>query len=162
MIKKLGASNNMPSKGDFSFAESAAELANDLIEFLVIDVAADLDFEFGLEISPLFDTSIGLPDPFIQINHFNLDGFLGINDWTSTIQLGDVEFSVTGAKALLNVSSYISPSPIRISSPSEFVALVNPATQDSDQIIFQAGLDVVFPVFLIYQGVGIGSRIEYM
>lgn len=162
MSKKLGTNNNMPSKGNFSFAESAAELADDLIESLVIDVAVDLDFEFGLEISPMFDTSMGLPDPFIQINDFNLDGALGINDWTSTIQLGDVGFSVAGAKALLNVSSTISPSSIRISSPSDFVALVNPPTQDSDQIIFQASLDVVFPIFLIYQGVGVGSKIEYM
>ena len=53
------------------------------------------------------------------------------------------------------------PSPIRITNPSDLVALVNPPTQDSDRIVFEASLDVVFPVFLIYQGVGIGSKIEY-
>ena len=84
-----------------------------------------------------------------------------MNDWTTTIQLGDVNFSVVGAKALLNISSSILPSPIRISNPSDLVTLVNPTTEDSNQIIFEASLDVVFPVFLIYQGIGIGSRIEY-
>lgn len=84
-----------------------------------------------------------------------------MNDWTTTIQLGDVNFSVVGAKALLNISSSILPSPIRISNPSDLVTLVNPTTEDSNQIVFEASIDVVFPVFLIYQGVGIGSRIEY-
>lgn len=79
MTKNLGASPDMPSKGGFSFADSAAELANDLIHSLVIDVTADLDFEFGLDISPIFNTSANgildrMPDPFIQINEFNLGG----------------------------------------------------------------------------------------
>ena len=163
MSETLGTSDNMPDHGGFSFTDTASELANDLIESLVVDVAVELDLQFGLDLNPLFsEYSIGLPVPFIQINHFDLNGALGINDWTTSIEFEGLEFSIAGAKALLSIYSTISPSPIRLSSASDFAGLVSPATEDSDQIIFHLGLDVVFPVFLIYEGIGVGSRIEYM
>ena len=162
MSETLGPSPEMPDHGGFSFVDTASQLANDLIESLVVDVAVVLDLMFGLDLNPLFNEySRGLPDPFIQINHFDLNGAVGINDWETTIEFGGVEFSITGAKALLSIHSSTRPSPIRLSSASDFVGLINPATEDSDQIIFHLGLDVVFPVFLIYQGIGVGSTIEF-
>ena len=161
MSETLGTSPNMPDHGGFSFIDTASQLANDLIESLVVDVAVELDLQFGLDLNPLFNEfSTGLPVPFIQINHFDLNGALGINDWTTTIEFGGLEFSIAGAKALLSIYSTISPSPIRLSSASDFAGLISP---DSDQqIIFHLGLDVVFPIFLVYEGFGVGSRIEYL
>ena len=79
MSENLGTSPDMPSKGDFSFANSAAELTSNLIDSLVIDLAVDLDFEFGLDLAPIFNADANsildrIPDPFIQVNQFSLDG----------------------------------------------------------------------------------------
>lgn len=148
----------------FSFKNTAAQLANDLIESLVIDVSVQLDIAFGLDLNPMFNEyAFGFPDPFIQINNFDLNGLLGINEWTSTIDFTDnLQFSITGATALLSITSYTSPSQIRLASASDFAALVNPLTEHSDQIVFEIGdFEVVFPVFLVYGGIGIGARIEY-
>ena len=161
MSETLGPSEKMPDHGGFSFTDTAPQLANDLIESLVVDVAVVLDLRFGLDLNPMFNEySKGFPDPFIIINHFDLNGALGINDWTTTIEFGGLEFSIAGAKALLSIHSTISPSPLRLSTASDFAGLFSP---DSDkQIIFHLGLDVVFPVFLVYEGFGVGSRIEYL
>ena len=151
----------------FSFANNAIELADDLIESLVIDVAIDLDFMFGLDLNPLFNSSATniwdrVPDLFIQINHFDITGVLGVNDWTSSLDFSGLEFTITEARALVNVSSTLSSQPIRINSLSELTALLNPPAEDSERIIFSASLEVNFPVFLIYGGVGVGARIEYL
>ena len=170
MNETLGSSSDMPSKGGFSFKDTAEDLASDLIRSLVIDVAVNLDFAFGLDLNPLFNsTSTSLvdriPSPFIQINQFDIMGVIGVNEWSSSLNFGDVEFLVNEAKALLNISSTIQSnqsSAIRIANPSELTALVDPPSADSDRIIFQAGLDVVFPVFLVADFVGIGGRIEFL
>ena len=152
----------------FSFADNAIELANDLINSLVIDVAIDLDFVFGLNLNPIFNSSSTsildrVPDFFIQINHFDITGILGVNDWTSSIDFSGLEFTISEAKALLNVSSTLSSHPMRINSPSELTTLVNsPTSEDRERIIFSASLDVSFPVFLIHEGIGFGIRIEYL
>ena len=158
--------NNDPNSG-FSFVDTAEELANDLIQSLVVDLRVDLDFALGLDLNPTFDKYATskidrLPNLFIQINHFDMRGAIGVNDWTSTIDFSGLEFTVSEAKALLNISSTLSSSPIRINSPPEFTALVYPPTEDSEQIIFEAGLDVVFPVFLLFNGIGFGAAIEYL
>ena len=102
-------------------------------------------------------------NPFIQINQFDFNGLLGINEWTSTIDFTeDIQFAVAEAVALVNISASTSPSSIRITSPSELASLVNPLTDNNDQIVFEASLEVVFPVFLIYDGIGLGVRVEYM
>lgn len=159
----------MPSKGGFSFVDTAEDLANDLIQSLVIDVAVDLDFAFGLNLNPLFNSTSDssmvdrIPSPFIQVNQFDITGVIGVNEWSSTLNFpGDIEFLVNEAKALLNITSTVSSSPIRITTPSELTALIDPPTEDSDRIVFQASLDVVFPVFLIADFVGIGGRIEFL
>ena len=154
----------MPNHGGFSFAAAANELASNIIQSLVIDVNVELDFAFGFDLTPTFDeyASSRVPNLFIQINHFDMWGALGVLDWTSDIDLSGVDFIVSEARALLNVSSTLSSHPIRINSPSELTALVNPPAEDSERIIFSASLEVNFPVFLIYGGVGFGARIEYL
>ena len=154
----------MPNHGGFSFQDTAAQLANDLVLCLSIDVAVDLDFSFCLVLCPLLHHStVGFPNPFIQINQFDFNGLLGINEWTSTIDFTeDLQFAVAEAVALVNISASTSPSSIRITSPSELASLVNPLTDNNDQIVFEASLEVVFPVFLIYDGIGLGVRVEYM
>lgn len=152
---------------DFSFKDTAEELANDLIKSLVVDITVDLDFAFHLDLSPMFNSSAisatdRIPKPFIEINQFDISGILGVNDWTSSLSFSDVEFAVAQAKALLNISSTLSSSPIRVNSPSDLTALVNTSEEDSSGIIFQASLDVIFPIFLIIKDVGFGAKIQYL
>ena len=157
----------MPSQGGFSFKDTAEELANDLVQSLVIDVNVDLEFEFGLDLNPMFNSSAiswidRIPNPFIQLNQFDITGAIGVNEWTSNFDFSGLEFAITQAKAMLNTSVTLSSSPIRIASPSDFTALVKPPSEDSDKILFEASLEVAFPVFLIYEGVGFGAVIEYL
>ena len=49
-----------------------------------------------------------------------------------------------------------------MASPSQLATLVNPLNEDSERIIFNADLDVVLPIFLTYEGIGLGTRIEYL
>lgn len=167
MRDNFGSDDAMPDKGGFSFVNTAEELANDLVDSLVIDVAVDLDFTFGLDLNPLFDSSVTsfldrLPDPFIEINQFDIDGIVGVNEWSSEFNFDGLEFAMCQAKAMLNISSTLAVYPTRITSPSQLVELVKPPVNDSAGIVFDASLDIVFPVFLMYEGVGLGARIEYL
>lgn len=158
-------STNMGDSG-FSFAEAAANLADDLVESLVIDVSVHLDFAFGLDLNPMFNSNATslwdrLPHPFIDINQFDISGVIGVNEWSTSIPFGEVNFAVTEAKALLDISTALSSSPIRINSPNELVSFAKPINPTGDRIVFEASLDVEFPVFLTYGGFGAGSRIKY-
>ena len=104
MTETLGSSTDMPDQGGFSFVDTAEELANDLIQSLVVDVQVDLDFVFGLDLNPIFNSSaIGIldriPHPFIQINQFDISGVIGVNDWTSNFDFSGLDFAIAGAKA---------------------------------------------------------------
>lgn len=162
----LGGPSLDLGESTFSFADTATDLANDMIESLAIDVAVDLDFIFGLDLNPMFDSSTTsvmerLPNPYIRINKFDLAGVIGVNEWSTTLPFGDVEFSVAEAKALLTASASLSSSPIDITTPFALVDLVTPHATGGDRIVFAASLDVDFPVFLTYSGAGAGSRIQY-
>ena len=206
---------NSVDLGDFSFADNAIALANDLIDSLVIDVAVDLDFAFGLDLNPMFNspsapsTSSGpfvsltpsngpsvsaspsmsampssgpsmssgpsvlaassatsildrIPDPFIQLNQFDISGLIGVNEWSSSLDFNGLLFSITMAKALLSINATLSTSsePIVINTPSELAGLVQPAS-GNDGIVVQASLEVVFPIFLIINNVGLGAKIKF-
>lgn len=81
MTETLGGSEDMPNHGGFSFADTAEELANDLIQSLVVDVVFDLDFAFGLDLNPTFDkyAKSRIPNLFIKINHFDMKGKFAIH-----------------------------------------------------------------------------------
>lgn len=165
MSETLGDPSLDLGSSDFSFADTAADLANDLIESLVIDVAVGLDFAFGLDLNPMFNSSAvalsdRIPNPFIKINQFDIAGAIGVNEWTTNILFGDIEFAVASAQALVEVSASLSSTPIDITSPSELIELVNPQAT-GDRIVFSATFDVRFPVFLVHEGVGFGASIEY-
>jgi hypothetical protein len=167
MSETLGglSSNELGSSG-FSFADHAANLANDLIQSLVIDASVDLDFAFGLDLNPMFNSSATsiverLPNLFIKINQFDISASIGVNEWSTTIPFGGIEFAVTEAKAILNVSAALSSSPITITAPSELLNLVNQSAT-GDRIVFAGSLDVVFPVFLVFGSVGFGASINYL
>ena len=156
---------NMPLLGDFSFINTAETLASDLIQSVVSNLWIALDFEFIMDLNPIFDefAASRIPNSFIRINHFDMWGEVGVNDWNTQIDFSGVKFTVSEAMALVNVSAALSSSsPIIIDSPSDFEALVNPPTENSDKIVFDAGLQIDFPVFLTFEGVGVGSRIGYM
>lgn len=167
MRDNFGSSSEMPNKGGFSFVGTAEELANDLVQSLAIDVAVGLDFTFGLDLNPMFNSSATsfldrIPDPFIQINQFDIQGSVGVNEWTSEFDWNGLEFAISQARAMLDISSTLTTSPIRITSPAQLVALVNPPNEGSDRILFNASLDIDFPVFLMYEGIGLGARIQYL
>jgi hypothetical protein len=150
----------------FSFTNTANSLAEDLINSLVVGVKVDLDFAFGLDLNPMFNSSAKtiterIPDPFIRINQFDISGIVGINEWSTNLRLSDGEFNfqVAEAKALINISSSLTKPPLLINSPSDVTGLFN----KTDVVTFSSSLDVEFPVFLIFgdPGVGFGARIEY-
>lgn len=159
MAETLGRDTIDVGDSKFSFVESAETLANDLINSLVIDVAVNLDFAFGLDLNNLFETGVPmanrLPVPFIEINAFDVSGLVGVNEWsTNSLDIGDFSFSITEAKALVEVSSTIPTPPLVINGPSML--------EDLSGINFGAGLEVVFPVFIIFADIGFGARIEYL
>jgi hypothetical protein len=81
----------------FSFADTASNLASDLMNSLVIDVAVDLEFAFGLDLNPLFNNRTW-PKPLFHINRFDVDGVLGVNEWSTELTLGDFTVAITEAK----------------------------------------------------------------
>ena len=87
---------------------------------------------------------------------------MGVNEWTSEFDWNGLEFAISQARAMLDISSTLTTSPIRITSPAQLVALVNPPNEGSDRILFNASLDIDFPVFLMYEGIGLGARIQYL
>ena len=81
----------------FSFADTAQDLASDLLNSLVVDVAVDLEFAFGLDLNPLFNNRTW-PTPLFHINRLDVDGVLGVNEWSTGQTLGDFEVAITEAK----------------------------------------------------------------
>jgi hypothetical protein len=153
-------SNGGEELGGFSFGTYATQLAEDLTTSIVIDVAVSIDIAFGLDLSNLFNSSLSalerIPSPFMLINEFNINGLLGINEWSSKLEFGEFDFMITEAKALVAVSANVASSPIPIQSPSDFLSLFS-----SSAIEFSASLDVSFPVFVIVGDFGFGARIDY-
>jgi hypothetical protein len=153
-------SNGGEELGGFSFGTYATQLAEDLTASIVIDVAVSIDIAFGLDLSNLFNSSLPalerIPSPFMLINEFNINGLLGINEWSSKLEFGEFDFMITEAKALVSVSADVTSPPIAIQSPSDFLSLFS-----SSAIGFSASLDVSFPVFVIVGDFGFGARIDY-
>jgi hypothetical protein len=153
-------SNGGEELGGFSFGTYASQLAEELTESIVIDVAVSIDIAFGLDLSDLFNSSLPalerIPSPFMLINEFNINGLVGINEWSSKLSFGEFDFMITEAKALVAVSANVTSPPIAIENPSDFLSLFN-----SSAIDFSASLDVSFPVFVIVGDFGFGARIDY-
>lgn len=141
----------------FSFADSASTLANDLINSLVVDIAVDLDVSFGLNLAPVFDTS-SAPVPFIMINQFNFSGAVGVNEWSSTLPIGNLEVSISQARALVEASATLKSPPLLIRSADDLTGLFNNASA----VDVTASLDVVFPIFITTAGIGFGAQVKYM
>ncbi len=57
----------------------------------MIDAQADLSFAVGLDLNPVFDSSLNftdrLTDPSIIIKTFDVDGTFGVNEWTTGLTL---------------------------------------------------------------------------
>lgn len=151
------------SLGDFSFADTANELADDIVRSLVIDIEINLDFVFVVDLNPTFDPYAvsRVPNSYIDIYHFDIEASVGVNEWTSAFDWNGLEFTISQARAILDINSTLSSHPLRINDVSQLMDLVNPPNEDSERVLFDAGLDVDFPVFLTYQGIGAGSRIRY-
>lgn len=153
----------MPDHGGFSFTDFAEELTNNIIQSLIVDMNVELDFAFGLDLGPTLKeySTNRVPNRFIQVNHFEMWGGVGVNDWTSDLDLLGLDFKVAEAVAMLNISSTLSSSPLRLTTASQLADLVLPPNEESDRIIFQASLFADIPIFLTSGGIGVGSRIQY-
>lgn len=149
--------------GGFSFAGAAETLANSLVNSIVIGASADISVLFGLDLTNLFDSQ-GIPSPYVSINRFELSGFLGVNEWSYRDRLPEpleaFDFGVTEAKALVNISADVPSGPVKISSPSDFFALIDPNAANP-AISLKASLDVSLPTFVNVGGFGFGARIRY-
>lgn len=144
--------------GNFAFGDHVETLVTDLIESIVIDAAAEIELSFGLDLNPVFNSSTDrIPNPFFEIKKFNLTGSVGINEWSTELDLAPFKFAITEAKAMVDVSATIPSPPISITSPIDFRGLF-----DSSTIDLSASLDVSLPVFIVASdSFGFGAKITY-
>ena len=147
--------------GGFSLSTASDDLVQSLISSLTIGARLDLNVAFGLDLEPVFNSSKAslqerLPEPFVQINHFNLDAKFGVNEWTASLKVDPFLIGISEARALCKVKA-ISNDPFVISSPVDLKELIAPA----GKIDISASLDVSLPIFSIYNGFGFGARIRY-
>ncbi len=101
----------------------------------------------------MFDSSANvadrLPSPFVEINEFQVSGLFGLNEWSTTLELGAFDFAVTEAKALIGMNATIPSAPLTVTTASEFLDMVKPANAS---IEVTASLDVSLPVFVVFEG----------
>ena len=152
--------------GDFSFADTASELANDLIKSFVIGIDVQLDIQFGLDLGNIFNKTATrrLPSSFLKINTFDVNGHLGMNEWSATLDLNvssyEVELRITEARALFSINAgIIGDTPILLESPKDFLSIISPTSGNG--IRLNASLDVIMPVFVVFEGLGYGATIRY-
>ena len=85
-------------EGDFDFATNAEAIAGSLLDAIVVDCQIDIEATFGLDLTNVFndtlDISSRLPDPFLRINTFNVDGEFGFKEWSASLSLGNATFGV--------------------------------------------------------------------
>lgn len=149
--------------GGFSFADTALTLVNDLVNSLVVGVHVDVDVRFGLDLNNLFNktATTRLPSPFLKLYTFDVEGVIGIDEWSTVVALDEFELAITEAKALVNiVAGKTSATPLLLRSASDFVSLLSP--NGVGGIGLMASLDVRMPVFIAYDGLGFGATIHYV
>ena len=171
----------------FSFVNATQDLAESLIESIVIGVRADISVAFGLNLHPIFEKPAGYPNPFVKINTFELNGSFGVNEWVSSTlfilyvctkkslfsrtlllpksynavlpdPLDMFKFGTSEAKALVTIDATIPSAPVVIESPADFLSFIHP---NNGTIEITASLDVSLPVFVTMHGLGYGALIEY-
>jgi hypothetical protein len=152
--------------GEFSFAGTALELANDLIESLVIGISVKIDIQFGLDLGNMFNKTATsrLPSPFLKLNTFDVDGHFGVNEWSTKLDLNvsasEFELRITEARALFSIKAgIIGDTPLWLESPKDFFSIISPTSGNG--IRLNASLDVLMPVFVTLGDLGFGATIRY-
>lgn len=148
--------------GGFSFTETASTLAGDLVNSLVIGVHVDVDVRFGLDLNNLFnETAVSrLPSPFLKLYTFDVEGMMGINEWSTSLEIQGFKVAITEARALFGIEAGItSGAPLLLKSAHDFLNAISPT--NASGIGLTASLDVRMPIFVLFQGLGFGATLQY-
>lgn len=151
------------SLGGFDFAETASTLVTDLINSLVIGVHVDVDVRFGLDLNNLFNETAEsrLPVPFLKLYKFDVEGMIGVDEWSTVLEIEQFELAITEARALVGIEAGITAeTPFLIESAQDFLSLIYPS--DAAGIGLNASLDVSMPVFITFNGLGFGATVQYV
>ncbi len=159
--------NGRTELGGFSFADTALELADDLINSLVLGIHVKLDVQFGLDLGNVFNMTAKsrLPSPFLKLNTFDVDGYFGVNEWSTTLELDvsgvEFELRIADARALFSIKAGItSDEPLLLESPQDFLSIMSPTNDNG--IGLNASLEVFMPVFVVvFDSLGYGATITY-
>jgi hypothetical protein len=151
------------SLGGFDFTETASTLAEDLMTSLVIGVHVDIDVRFGLDMNNLFNETAEsrFPAPFLKLYKFDVEGIIGVDEWSSMLEVEQFDVAITEARALFGIEVGItSGTPLLLESAQDFLSLISPT--DTSGIGLNASLDVRMPVFIAFEGLGFGATMSYV
>ena len=116
----------------------------------MVGVGVNLDVTAGLDLSSLFDDQAAsrIPDPFLRINDMTLSGYFGVQEYSTSSQVGGFDIGITEAGILVTISANV-PSTV-INNIGDFNA----------NIAVEAELNVRLPIFAAVGGFGFGALIE--
>lgn len=148
--------------GGYSFAKNASILAGDLANSLVIGVHVNVDVRFGFDLNNLFNkTAVSrLPSPFLKLYTFDMDGVMGTNEWSTTLNMQRYDVAISEARALVSIQANItSGGPLWLTSDRDFLSAISPSNDSGIRVM--ASLDVSMPIFVLFQGLGYGASLQY-
>lgn len=121
------------SLNGFNFVDQAAKVVEDLINSLIIGIDVNIDIQMGLDLTNVFNKTAQsrLPIPFLQLNTFDVEGYIGFTEWSSDVTIPEINarLLVTEASALMNLHfGIIGNEPLLITSAGEFLSIISPTS----------------------------------
>lgn len=123
------------SLNGFNFADQAATVVEDLINSLIIGIDVDIDIQIGLDLTNVFNKTAQsrLPSPFLQLNTFDVEGYIGFTEWSTEVIIDtdtmNARLLVTEASALMNINfAIIGNEPLMITSAGQFLSIISPTS----------------------------------
>lgn len=172
----------------FSFAEKADKVVEDLINSLVIGIDVDIDIQFGLDLTNVFNRTAQsrLPSPFLQLTTFDVGGYIGFSEWSTALTIDDdTRLLITEASALININAgIIGNKPLLLKSATDFLSIISPTSLNGigecciSKSLYNiylvtdllrcfvctglhASFSVKLPIFVSVEGIGAGATIMY-
>ncbi len=148
--------------GGFNFNDFASVLENDIMNSLVIGIHIGINVEFGLDLGNIFNETATsrLPAPILRLLTFDVEGNIGVNEWSTTLEYEGFELRIVEARALFQIEAGInSKLPLSLKSPEDFMLAISSTSKK--QIGLNAALNATIPVFVIFEGLGYGATITY-
>lgn len=121
------------SLNGFNFADQAATVVEDLINSLIIGIDLDINIQMGLDLTNVFNKTAQsrLPSPFLQLNTFDVEGYIGFTEWSTEVIIDtmNARLLVTEASALMNINfAIIGNEPLLITSAGQFLSIISPTS----------------------------------